>query len=220
MLDAARSAPTSGNIQSWKFVVVVNKDTIKKMADAALQQVWMETAPCIIVVCSEVNRQARHYGIRGENLYAIQETAAATQNMILVANEQELATCWVASFEEQEVKRFLNMPDNVRPMVLLTLGYPDEKVPIPPKHRLSETVYFESYGNKLRMESLWPLGKHLAKGKQVLKVYTQKIVDVIKEKLPEREEKPTPPKEKKEEKKKKEKSGIPTTDDLKKLLGK
>jgi nitroreductase len=238
MLDAARSAPTAGNLQSWKFMIVVNKETIKKIADAALQQVWMETAPVVIVICSELNKQSRHYGTRGENLYAIQECAAAAMNLMLVANEQELATCWAGAFDEQEVQRILEMPDNARALALIAVGYADEKVPAPPKHRLQDLVYFETWGNKIRMEGLWPLGKHIAKGKHVLKVYGQKIIEKVKEKLPETQEKQSfsgpgksegfsreeeePAKEEKKEKKKKKEEdfGVPTTDDLKKMLGK
>ena len=65
LLDAARHAPTAGNVQPWKFFVVRNKDMQSKLAEAALGQAWMTTAPVIIVVCPDLVRARASYGRRG-----------------------------------------------------------------------------------------------------------------------------------------------------------
>jgi len=195
MIDAAKSSPTAGNIQGWKFVVVTNKETIKKIADAALRQIWLETAPVIIVVCNDVNRYSKYYGNRGEKLYALQDSSLATANLIMMAEAQDLKTCFVGAFEEEAVKRELSIPDSESVHALVAVGYSDEKLPAPAKLHLRDVVYFETFGNKVRHKSLWPLETHIGKGKEALQVFTskikehgQKIAEKIKEKVQQKQE--------------------------------
>src|SRR3972149_6163007 len=86
VLDAGRYAPSAGNIQNWRFVIVKNTDNRNKVAEAAMQQMWIASAPVVIVVCAETEKITQFYGIRGERLYAIQNCAAAIENMILTAH--------------------------------------------------------------------------------------------------------------------------------------
>ncbi len=77
VIDAGRLAPSAGNLQAWKFVVVTEKELRKQVSEACLKQYWMQTAPAHIVVCAEITKLSRFYGIRGERLYSIQSCAAA-----------------------------------------------------------------------------------------------------------------------------------------------
>src|SRR3989338_6232743 len=72
IIDAARHAPSCGNLQNWKFVVVLDPAKRKAIAEAAVQQYWMITAPVHIIVCAEPEKAERYYGIRGERLYTVQ----------------------------------------------------------------------------------------------------------------------------------------------------
>ncbi len=105
ILDAGKFAPSAGNIQNWKFIVVRKEDVIKKLAKASFDQDWMEDAPVHIVVVGEPEKASRFYGARGERLYTIQSCAAAVENMLLVANELGLGSCWVGAFDESKVHR-------------------------------------------------------------------------------------------------------------------
>lgn len=182
MLDAARLAPSAGNLQAWSFLVVTNKNTIRKIAESALQQFWIETAPIVIVVMSQPDKVAMHYGLRGERLYAIQDGAAAIQNILLMAKDQGLGACWVGAFDEEMLKRACEIPDEIRPQAIIPVGYPDEEVPEPAKYQLVSLVSFETFGNKIRHPSLWPIGDTLEKHKAKLKVYTEKAAEKLKEK--------------------------------------
>ena len=88
----------------WKFILIRDKDTINKLAEAALQQLWIASAPFIIVVSSETEKLNQFYGVRGERLYSIQNCAAAIQNMLLAAHALGLASCWVGAFDENIIK--------------------------------------------------------------------------------------------------------------------
>jgi len=149
IVDAGRYAPNSGNLQNWKFIIVLDEETRKKIADACLQQLWMAKAPVHIIVCSEPEKAKRFYGLRGERLYTIQNCAAATQNMLLTAHSLKLGACWVGAFDEDMLKRAVSIPDFIRPQAIIPVGYPAEKVPAPIQYQLENTVFMESWGNKI-----------------------------------------------------------------------
>ena len=104
LLEAARNAPSGGNIQDWKFIVVTDKERRHRIAEACLKQFWMETAPVYIVIVSNPEKSVHHYGERGK-FYATQSCAAAAQNILLMATAQGLATCWVSAFDEPLLKQ-------------------------------------------------------------------------------------------------------------------
>ncbi len=145
ILGAGKFAPSAGNIQNWKFVVVRKEEVIKKLAEASFDQDWMEDAPVHIVVVGEPEKVARFYGARGERLYTIQSCAAAVENMLLVANELGLGSCWVGAFDESKVKRALNMPEGVIPQAIITIGYADEKPELPARIELEHQVYLDKW---------------------------------------------------------------------------
>lgn len=148
IIDAARYAPSSGNLQNWKFIVVTEADKRRALADASLQQYWMADAPVHIVVCTVLERAVQFYGIRGERLYSIQNCAAAVQNMLLAANALGLGACWVGAFEEEAVKRTCGIPDYARPQAIITIGYADEKPPEPLRYTIENVVFIEKYLNR------------------------------------------------------------------------
>ena len=126
LLEAASYAPTAGNVQPWKFIVVKDTKNKKSLAVSALNQLWMTEAPVIIVVCADLSRSERFYGDRGRDLYSIQDTAAAIQNLLLSAVDLGLGACWVGAFSEARVAKILDLPQKLRPLALVPVGYPKE----------------------------------------------------------------------------------------------
>jgi len=145
LIEAARWAPSAGNIQPWEFVVVKDMETKRKLSEAALNQTFIETAPIVIVVCADLNRSSMGYGGRGVHLYSIQDTAAATENILLAAQELGLATCWVGAFHENEVAKVMKAPRNLRPVAIVTVGRPDERPVAPQKRSVKEIVHYETF---------------------------------------------------------------------------
>jgi nitroreductase len=148
MLEAAIHAPSAGNIQPWEFIVVKDKNTKKELAVAALRQRHVEEAPVVIVVCANLEKSADRYGERGRNLYCIQDTAAAIENMLLVATSLGLGTCWVGAFEEEKVRFILNIPERLRPIALITVGFPIPYIKPTKTIRIpfENITYSEKYG--------------------------------------------------------------------------
>ncbi len=135
LMDAIRLAPSAGNLQSRRFYFVFSPDVRKKLSRAALNQNFIARAPLVVVACLD-RRIASRYGDRGVSLYAIQDVSASVMNMMLAATEMELGTVWVGAFNEFEVFEILDMPDHLRPIALVPVGYPSRKPA--PTSRLSK----------------------------------------------------------------------------------
>ncbi|MCX6710453.1 MAG: nitroreductase family protein [Candidatus Woesearchaeota archaeon] len=157
IIESGMSAPSSGNLQNWKFVIVTDENKRRQIAEACLQQYWLEKAPIIIVVCSPTEKINQYYGMRGERLYAIQNCAAAVENMLLTAHSLGLGSCWVGAFDENAVQRVLENPDNVRIETIIPIGHPDEKPEEPMHLKIESTCFFDKWGNRIKdMDSvLW-----------------------------------------------------------------
>ena len=138
VLETARWAPSGGNLQPWRFVVVLDSERRRALAGAAYGQAFLARAPVVVTVCVVPEESARHYGPRGRELYCIQDTAAAAQNILLAATELGLGSCWVGAFDEAAVARVLELPANWRSVALLALGRPTEKEPRRTRRPLSE----------------------------------------------------------------------------------
>lgn len=181
ILQAGAAAPSAGNLQNWKFIVVADKENREKLADAAFQQFWMTTAPVFIVVCAEIEKTKQYYGIRGERLYGIQNCAAAVMNMLNVAWAEGIGSCWVSAFDEDMIKRTLNIPDPVRPQAIIPLGYPDEKPPSPPKKTVETCSYVEEWNRRITdipkmLRWYYPrTQKAVGKGKELLSKIAEKV---------------------------------------------
>jgi nitroreductase len=145
LIEAARWAPSAGNIQPWAFVVVKDVETKRKLYDAALNQTLIQQAPVVIVVCADLIRSSRGYGSRGVHLYSIQDTAAAIQNILLAAHELGLATCWVGAFHEDEVAEAVKAPRHLRPVAMVAVGYPAERPAAPQKRSVNEIVHYGTF---------------------------------------------------------------------------
>ncbi|MBS7632898.1 nitroreductase family protein [Candidatus Bathyarchaeota archaeon] len=145
LIEAARWAPSAGNIQPWDFIIVTNYETKKLLTEAALGQKFIEEAPVVIVVCADENRSSQDYGLRGKTLYCLQDTAAATQNIHLLACSFELGSCWIGAFREDKTREILKIPDGIRPVAIIPIGYPAETPKPRSRRSIGEIVHFETY---------------------------------------------------------------------------
>ena len=149
ILRAAQLAPSAGNVQDVRVVVVADKGKREKIADACMKQSWIGSAPIILVVYSDPKETKRFFGLRGEKLYTIQNAACAAQNIMLAATEQGLGSCWVGAFDEFMLNTVLGAPDSVRPQVIIPVGYSEDEREIPKKFELGDTTFINSWGGKV-----------------------------------------------------------------------
>lgn len=141
LIEALIWAPSAGNLQSRKFYFVFNQEVREKLVIAARGQNFISQAPLAIVGCADT-KAIRKYGERGENLFSICDVSASIQNLMMLAQEHGLGSCWVGAFDEKEVTKILNLPENLRPIVILPVGWPAEKPEAPARVSKEEATEF------------------------------------------------------------------------------
>jgi nitroreductase len=144
ILEAAIAAPSAGNGQNWRFYVVRDPELRHRLAFEAGHQLFIEQAPVVIVVCSDLERAEEKYGERGMKTYAIQETAAAIENILLSVTSLGLGACWVGAFSESVAAEILGLPQNIRPLAMVPIGLPAEPaLRVPPRMKLEDIVTYK-----------------------------------------------------------------------------
>jgi nitroreductase len=124
ILHAAIQAPSAGNRQPWYFVVVRRPEVRKQLAAAAFGQDFVAQAPVVIVICTDAQRSQERYGERGAELFCKQDTAAATEHILLAVTSLRMGGCWVGSFDETAVARVLQLLPNLQPVAMVPIGVP------------------------------------------------------------------------------------------------
>ncbi len=141
VLESGRLSPSAKNIQERRFIIVRDTKTRKLLSEAARNQKFVAEAPIVIAACSV---ETKYIMSCGQLAYPI-DTAIAVDHMTLSAVEEGLGTCWIGAFDEKRVKEILNVPDGVRVVSLLTLGYPSA-IPHPTSRKsLDEIVMWEKW---------------------------------------------------------------------------
>ncbi len=138
ILEAARWAPSAGNVQAWRVKVVTEpseKEKLRRRPDD-----FLPTAPVILIFCADATTSAVRYGNRGATLYAIQDATLACCHALLAAADLGLGSCWIGAFDEAHVVRALRLPKGLRPVALLPLGWPAEAPGPTTRRPLGETM--------------------------------------------------------------------------------
>ncbi|MCM8817927.1 MAG: nitroreductase family protein [Candidatus Omnitrophica bacterium] len=146
VLDSARIAPSGSNRQPWKFILIKDTERKKKMVELCEGQEFVAQAPVLIVACGK----NIHYN-RGKwmgDYSMIVDVAIAVDHLTLSARAEGLGTCWIGSFDNEGIKKFLNIPEDVNVVALTPLGYPkDPNVFKETKNRkkLEEIICYETW---------------------------------------------------------------------------
>jgi nitroreductase len=128
-----------------EFVVATSPNTKRNLHMAAYGQKDLEEASAVIVVCADQKRAQESYGERGKTLYCFQDTAAAIQNILLAACSLGLGSCWIGAFKEEEIRKVINCPKDVKPVALIPVGYPDEAPSARSRRPLNEIMHKEVF---------------------------------------------------------------------------
>ena len=141
ILNAARLAPSASNRQEWRFVIVTDADTRRKLAEASGMS-FLAEAPVIIVCCADTDHHIMHCG---QLCYPI-DTAIAIDHITLAAVSEGLGTCWIGAFNAEKTKMITGIPPKIEVVELLTLGYPADPSRIEKSRMpLEKIVYYEEW---------------------------------------------------------------------------
>ncbi len=137
-LYAATWAPSAHNSQHWSFIVVRELETRRKLAEIHRWGRFMAESPVVIVVLGNPLKSS----------FWREDLGAAVENMLLAAYALGLGTCWMGVADtpyEDEMKKILGIPENLRILCTVSMGYPAEK-PIRGREPLSRKIHWEKYG--------------------------------------------------------------------------
>jgi len=141
ILEAGRLAPSASNRQEWRYVVVRDKQTRQKLVEAAAGQTFVGEAPVVLACCAQTDG---HIMRCGQPCYPI-DVAISIDHMTLKAVEEGLGTCWIGAFNEAKAKEILGVPDEIRIVELLTLGYPAHVPEGKARKELGEIIKYERW---------------------------------------------------------------------------
>jgi len=173
MLDAAKWAPSARNLQPLEFVIVREKKRREKLTEYS-RQPQPSQAPVSIVVLGDLKR-ARDVGdisphdttthIKGLKMFLYMDAAAAIQNMLLMAESLGYASLWIASFDEEDLDSFMELPNRFIPLSIICIGDAQKEAIIPPKRELIERVHSDDW-KPLRQSE-----KHLSFSQKINEVF-------------------------------------------------
>jgi nitroreductase len=141
ILEAARLAPSSGNCQCWRYIIVTDQSIKRKLAEAG--EKFADEAPVIIVACADPRASHHKPGMD----YFMVDIGISFEHLILAATNLGLGTCWIGGFDEEMVKKALGVPDEIRVVAYTPLGYPAEKKGhVFARKPLRDIYFYENYG--------------------------------------------------------------------------
>ena len=121
LLQAAMAAPSAGNQQPWRFIVVRDRVLLGQIAAAEPHGAMVAKAPVAVVVFGDLNL------VRLEGFW-VQDCAAATENLLVAAHAEGLGAVWVGTYPREErvngVRAVFSLPQHVVPFSVVAIGYP------------------------------------------------------------------------------------------------
>jgi len=141
ILETVNAAPSAGNLQGYEVYLVTKMEHRAALVKAAWDQEFIAEAPIALVFCANPARSAVRYGGRGIHLYSVQDATIACTYAMLAATAIGLATVWVGAFDEEGVRRAINIPPDLIPVAILPIGYAGERPRLTPRRELSDLVH-------------------------------------------------------------------------------
>jgi len=141
LVNAGVWAPSAGNMQVWRFIIITDSNQIEKIKN--LSPGIFSKPKAVIAVCSDFDEATKKSGLQGER-FAIIDASMAAENILLAAHDKGLGTCIIGSFHELALQKLLKLPPNIKPILLIILGFPAE-VPKPPKRKFEDIIWWEVF---------------------------------------------------------------------------
>lgn len=144
LIEAGRWAPSSGNRQPWKFIIVTNRAKIQELSSVLTTGRFISEAPLAIAVVVDPTASRRY----------LEDGAAAIQNILLEAHAIGLGACWIGCYDapqEDPARNLLNIPGSERLQAIIAVGHPVETQEKTRKH-IDEIVFHESFGSPLSQD--------------------------------------------------------------------
>lgn len=154
IIESCRIAPSGSNTQPWRLIVVKDENQRKRIAEVSHNQAWMNQAPVFVVCVADpscrddgnsislkLDENSSDYLLK----QIIRDTTIGVDHMTLQAEALGLGTCWVAWFDQKDIRAVLGIPEDKYVVCVLTIGYPAEKPKQRPRMKLEDMVRYERW---------------------------------------------------------------------------
>jgi coenzyme F420-0:L-glutamate ligase / coenzyme F420-1:gamma-L-glutamate ligase len=171
------AATSTHNAQPWRFIVLTESEQKNALADA-MAQVWLAelerehipkntqwatvnhsverftSAPILMLACLTLEDMDTYPDAERQQFerdLSVQSLGAATQPLLFAVQANGLGACWYCTpiFCKTAVKQALDIPNDVEPQALITVGYPDETPKTPERYPIETYIYMEKWGNPI-----------------------------------------------------------------------
>jgi len=142
VLEAACAAPSAGDLQAYKIIVVESEDKRNELCGVANNQTFICEAPICLVFCTDASRSESEFGERGKDLYAVQDTTIAAAYAQLAVVAAGLGSTWIGYFDAEKVSDTLNLDKTLEPVAILSVGYAAEFPDPTPRRHLDSMVEY------------------------------------------------------------------------------
>ena len=173
ILDLTRLTPSSLALEPWKFVVISKDDDIKKMGEICLNQPQVSNCSHIVVITARTDLQSKDEYLKhiiysknkGEDKaikflkmvssktdlmtkdelfnYASLQCYMALANLVNIAYSKRVKSCIIGGFDKEKLTKFLNLPNELKPCIVVALGLSDEKSTPKIRQSLDEVVIWK-----------------------------------------------------------------------------
>jgi nitroreductase len=142
ILETARIAPSAGNRQPWRFIVVRDERNRNALAKMANNRLFIADAAAIVVATGDPQISQKWHD---------RDVMIAVEHMVLAATALGYGTCWIGAFDEAQVKKLLHIPEQIKVVALLPIGKPGAASAPRPRKAMAELFFQEEYGTPIEL---------------------------------------------------------------------
>lgn len=143
LVEAGSWAPSGSNVQAWKFGIVTDPATVRKID--LFSPGMSGNPPALIVVCSDRNYALARGGKNAADYFATLDCAYASQNIMLSATALGLGTCAIKSYNDAALRTILSLPEHIIIELVIPVGYPANELKTPARKPLTDIVFYDTW---------------------------------------------------------------------------
>ena len=149
VLRAASYAPSAHNKQPWEFLVLEDLSIMDKVKEFQPWTSFAKNASCVILVCANMDKSFHSKENEPYWSFSDVDCALATQNILLACHAKGLGACYCAATPIPSIvdgaKKLFNLPENIKPIAIVPIGYPAETPKQPEDRYVSSKVHWEKW---------------------------------------------------------------------------
>lgn len=142
ILEAGRLSGSAMNRQPWSFILIRDKNLLKRIAQLSPTGQFIKNVPAAIAIATD-----------SSNAFHEIDCGRCVQNMMLAAWNEGVGSCWIAGLDRPEISKMLELPENKYLLTIIPLGYPEQYSVTGKKRRnaISDVAFSEKFGNAIQI---------------------------------------------------------------------